>query len=897
MTTICKQRVSSPSNSWSHQALKRISILALFIISSYQHLSAQQSSLVFLEDGSLTYTPFAVQGQTNAVHVVPDFSHAGYMGGGIQIPTDVPTRITVIPEGGDDTQRIQDAIDEVAALPLDEQGFRGAVLLKKGHYTLSRSIVIGASGIVLRGEGQGKDQTVLHANLRAKHSVIEVTGASSLIVETATYQEITSPYVPIGTYSFEIADASQFSVGDKIVVTRTPNEAWINALGMDETTLCGSDTGCNGWTPGSYTIDHERVIAAIDGNEITVNIPIVDVMEAQYGGGKVAKANASGRISQSAVENLRVESFYLQNDDEDHAWTAIEISHVENCWVKQVTGQYMGYSTVAISNANFNTVEDCAYINPISQVSGGRRYSFVVNDGLGNLFQRNYSRSGRHDFVTGSRVTGPNAFIDGLAEDGNADIGPHHRWATGTLFENILASQIRVRNRGSSGTGHGWAGAQTMFWNVETYDEDIMVESPLGAINWGIGNKGPEQNGAGFWESWGQEVLPRSLYLQQLQDRLGVDALDNIASSTQKAGSILEQLTTWRGIGSIAQPGTIGEVPTVQFVDPESSIFMNTWQGMDVEVDAADVDGNITAVTLLINGEPIASDTLAPYIFENIRPVLALLSEEVHLLTALATDDDGNVQTRRLAVHGVAKEEINLEEYEAIELCEVQATTTSEDSNPANVIDGDQNPESRWSADENGSALVVESCEAGYVDVIGISWYRGDERQAIFDLEISLDSMSWRNIYSGNSSGTSLDQEVFETGGDSIKYMRYTGYGNSSSAWNSITEVDFYGEKLVVDTIDTDTTQQVLSVVENQFKDRLTIFPNPTSDRVNVSSTLSGETQLDLYDLMGRSLLKLESNTGNYDFALKRLYLNPGIYLIQVSNGKASEKSRIIIRN
>ncbi|MEP0418032.1 MAG: hypothetical protein ABJZ92_05450 [Cyclobacteriaceae bacterium] len=197
-------------------------------------------------------------------------------------------------------------------------------------------------------------------------------------------------------------------------------------------------------------------------------------------------------------------------------------------------------------------MEDCAFINPVSQITGGRRYSFLVSKGLGNLFQRNYSSNGRHDFATGSRITGPNAFIDGVAEEGNADIGPYHRWATGLLFENIIASQIRVRNRGSAGSGHGWAGAQTMFWNVETYKDEVHVESPERAINWGVGCYGPELKDDEYWDNWRNLVLPRSLYLQQLKDRLGSTVLDNIASDDQKTGNILDRLTHWKEIGSLA---------------------------------------------------------------------------------------------------------------------------------------------------------------------------------------------------------------------------------------------------------------------------------------------------------------------------------------------------------
>ncbi|MEP0418031.1 MAG: hypothetical protein ABJL71_12010 [Cyclobacteriaceae bacterium] len=109
--------------------------------------------------------------------------------------------LTLDPESGDDTKRIQAAIDSVAKLPVDSNGFRGVILLKKGHYTLNKSLIINSSGIVLRGEEQGKDQTVFHANLRAKHSVIQIQGFGVLEVDNSSYQKITthhtSPLVPI----------------------------------------------------------------------------------------------------------------------------------------------------------------------------------------------------------------------------------------------------------------------------------------------------------------------------------------------------------------------------------------------------------------------------------------------------------------------------------------------------------------------------------------------------------------------------------------------------------------------------------------------------------------------------------------------------------------------------
>ena len=610
------------------------------------------SQLIYLNQGELTYVPFAMQGQSNEVNTIPDFSYAGYMGGGVSLPTDISIEATVSPEEGDDTQRIQDAIDLVEALEPDQNGFRGVVLIKAGHYSLENILTIRKSGVILRGEGQGLNGTVLHSNPRVEHSVISILGAGGISKDAQSEQAITTDYVPVGSYSFEVEDASDFEVGEKIVVTRTPNQVWIDELGMDQETLCVGDPECFGWTPSIYTIDHERVIIGISGNTISINIPIVDVIEDVYGSGSISKIQSSSRISQCAVENMRIQSFYDSNSDESHAWTAVRLRDSENCWVKQVTGQYLAFSTVNIESANFTTVQDCAYIDPKSQVTGGRRYSFAIQEGLGNLFQRCYAIDGRHDFVTGSRVTGPNVFLDGLAESAESDIGPHHRWATGILFDNIRAASTRVWNRGNSGTGHGWSGAQTMFWNIDSYNGEFRVDSPHGSMNWGIGCIGTNQTGEGYWESWGDHVQPRSLYLQQLEDRLGLSAVDHVVIPEQQSEEIYDLLATWGGQGNFIDGGFIGEIPNLSFVNPTSTIEVSTWEGDDIEVDATDSDGTIRSVDLLINGEPIASDNEAPYIFTDLTTTIQNLSHEIHYLQAIATDNDGNTNLVRVAIIG-----------------------------------------------------------------------------------------------------------------------------------------------------------------------------------------------------------------------------------------------------
>ena len=105
-------------------------------------------------DGTLVYVA-EEKGDT-----IPDFSYAGYRGGGVAIPT-VPVQETIWPVAGDNQTNVQAAIDKVSALPPDQYGFRGAVLLRAGYYKMATPVKVQASGVVLRGEGMGDTGTIL----------------------------------------------------------------------------------------------------------------------------------------------------------------------------------------------------------------------------------------------------------------------------------------------------------------------------------------------------------------------------------------------------------------------------------------------------------------------------------------------------------------------------------------------------------------------------------------------------------------------------------------------------------------------------------------------------------------------------------------------------------------
>jgi hypothetical protein len=146
-------------------------------------------------------------------------------------------------------------------------------------------------------------------------------------------------------------------------------------------------------------------------------------------------------------------------------------------------------------------------------------------DGQQVLMQRcNVTGRLNHVWTTQARVAGPNVFRDSWAKGSELDAGPHHRWATGTLYEQLnLKGRFDAYNRLNFGTGHGWAGAYTVLYN--STEDEIQVESPPGAYNWVINSKGrqdhPQDGRMGaFYESGDGVELPPSLYLEQLKERL-----------------------------------------------------------------------------------------------------------------------------------------------------------------------------------------------------------------------------------------------------------------------------------------------------------------------------------------------------------------------------------------
>ncbi|MEA2734858.1 MAG: hypothetical protein QOE14_1309 [Humisphaera sp.] len=451
---------------------------------------------------------------------------------------DVPVKATLaaIATSKDDTQRVQKAIDEVAKMPLGADGVRGALLLKRGTYRIGGKLTIAASGVVLRGEGDGADGTILIAAGTEVRDLIEVTGSAGAKENEKDRRDITDDYVPVGAHSFTVADPAGLKVGDAVFVRRIGNAAWISTIGMDRIQgRPGNEDSTKQWEP--FALSFDRVITAIDGKKVTVDAPITCAIEAKWGGGTIARYEDHGRIENCGVERLRAVSEFDKSvtadhegkkypSDEKHAVYMVRFDNIKNAWARNITSLhfYNGPGNID-GGAKWVTVQDARSLEPVSVITGSRRYPFRFGGQL-SLFQNCYSSKGRHAFVVHARVCGPNAFVGCLSEEDYATSEPHHRWSVGGLYDNVK-SRLAFQDRQWMGSGHGWSGANYVAWNCEG---TIVCQRPPTAQNWAIGFVGKKERGAfereeGYIESLGKHVQPRSLYLKQLEDRLGARAV------------------------------------------------------------------------------------------------------------------------------------------------------------------------------------------------------------------------------------------------------------------------------------------------------------------------------------------------------------------------------------
>ena len=458
-----------------------------------------------------------------------DFSHAGYMGGGVALPT-VPVKKEVAPSGGDDAAALQAAIDQVSALPL-ARGFRGSVQLGPGVFHCAKPIILSRDGVVLRGAGSGKGGTVIEMT-GAPHIAVKVEGAEvSFPKESApSVFAVADAYVPASALSLSVKSVKGLAAGDTVLIRWLRTEKWIHFMGMD--TLVRRDAQQT-WIKADSPTSVERMIRAIDGQRLTLDVPLTDAIDAKYLDGhpaEVVKTTQPTRLAKCGIESLQINAAPHKGTLVDGKNIAAAFDNCEDCWLRDVV-MHEVLNNIQVNGQSRRITITGAHAFHGSTVEKGAGYPADIGIRGSQILVDRCSSHGLGGFYVATlNATATLNVVLNCTFEGNGSIMPHMRWSTGLLIDSCRLPEGRIDliNRGTSGSGHGWSIGWGIAWNCVA--KNLQVQIPPGALNLAIGCQGePYKNfSPEAFLSHGKPVRPASLYLAQLRERLGEAAVKSI---------------------------------------------------------------------------------------------------------------------------------------------------------------------------------------------------------------------------------------------------------------------------------------------------------------------------------------------------------------------------------
>lgn len=852
----------------------RIYFILLFgLIMISNQLSAQYQSAVlhYNENMRLVYHSDVVGNR------IPDYSHAGYKGGGVDIP-EVESVLEISPIPGDNTAHIQSAIDAVSAMSVNSNGFRGAVLLKPGLYPIYGTIYIKKSGVVLRGSGDGStssDNTIIQGKGTDKRTLVVIGGNDISLWRDAvagSRVNITSEYLPVGSRTIEVEDATAYKVGDNIIIRHPSTQPWIDAVH-------GGDTGIDDpWKPGEIDMYFNSFVTAIEGNKIQLNVPLYHELNRSLSQSYAWIFTRKNLLTEMGIENLRIDIETAGPLDENHPWYGVKYKGVEDCWAENVTVNHFAQAGFILEGTTRTTVLNCQAIEPHCVVDPSRRYNFHVAAACNNvLFKGCNSTESRHAFVSnGASTVAGMVFTGCSSEQAHTASEGHRRWGSGFLWDNTSFNStntfrvLGLYNRGDYGTGHGWTGTNQVAWNISAPKNQIVIQKPpIGqnyaiACNATVDNKGPYSQAVGYIEGTGETSEITSLYEAQLAERL-----------TYGAG-----------------PDTPGKLKLTSYSYSNTSKYVNlAW--LDIAMDEngyvleRSADGGKTFELIA----QLAGNTVS-YTDENSN-----LAAKVYQYRLKAVNDIGSsAWSNLLSVDLRVSIDLINKTFPITEDAYVRGGESSafnfgaatnlevkrgsvENFFRKTLIKIDLNAENLLGEDIVKAILRLYAFNTEYCTItaseIDDNWNESTVTWASAPVsgdDISSAVISSNNIYYEWDITNYLKSQLIQDGVVSVCMQDHAGT-NVNVTFNSKEAADKHPE-LVLSFED---KQNALPNYSTEFE--LSIYPNPATDVLNVATAFGRIDKLAIYNITGRMLL-IQYDVGNHaKFDIEPL--ENGIYLLK----------------
>jgi hypothetical protein len=506
-----------------------------------------------------TWTPGYTQ-PGNAARFLHDFSYAGYRMRQVEPPvrTDRVLDVTQAPYFADNTGAsdvtaiLQQAIDDAGAV-----SGGGVVLLPSGTYRVappsgkSHALLLNKSNVVLRG--QGPTSTFIYngaTNMRAKRVIlVSPTGSPGNWSSGATGTVSVTADLPVLATRIPVASVTGFSVGSWVVVRSDMTTALSEEFNMGTT-----------WA-GMAGPTFYRKVTAVDSvaKTLTLDIPLRMSLKTRDNA-RVFKIPA--HLSEVGVENLAIgmrENSTPGTGDTDyevagtgayemHDSFALMMSHTVDGWIVNVSSYRPPSNTrdihllsngIDLLYSRNITVEGCEMGKPQYKGGGGNGYLYSIR-GSDSLIKDSVSYQGRHNFNFRSIQATGNVLFTNRISDGTLVSDFHMHMSAANLMDNLTLYQekFEAADRSPYGTtSHGVTTTQSVFWNTHGAKYRSGTTSIIRSQQYGegyvIGVRGSatgvdltnttKTSPTDFAETAlsGEELVPQSLYVDQLKKRLG----------------------------------------------------------------------------------------------------------------------------------------------------------------------------------------------------------------------------------------------------------------------------------------------------------------------------------------------------------------------------------------
>jgi uncharacterized repeat protein (TIGR02059 family) len=278
------------------------------------------------------------------------------------------------------------------------------------------------------------------------------------------------------------------------------------------------------------------------------------------------------------------------------------------------------------------------------------------------------------------------------------------------------------------------------------------------------------------------------------------------------------------------------------------------------------------------NNDPLTIDWVVP----NNIPVSTLKSLKTYFLAPVSTSskavdfqlkvsDGTTFQSKVITIKILPYKP----ELLAAKIIHIEASSFHPPDSPANLVDN--NNATNWSSDGDNQWVTLELAQPCKISHLELAFMKGQQYESYFDIYGSIDNINWEPILmKATSCNFTGEKQVFDfpatKSNTEFSYVKYVGHGNSLNTWNKVSEFKIFG------------TGQ--SASDSFDKTKVTIYPNPTTDQLNISigDTTFKPDRIRIADNSGAIVFVGKLNP-DVRYVQTPINLKSGVYLVSLSAG------------